>query len=140
MKQWVGYALLSMTFAGVTSVIAKLGLTGISAELGLTVRTAMVFLLVMGFAVFAVPTSEIAALSRQNIFWLGLSSVATTLSWIFYYKALKDGEVSKIALIDKGSVIVAVLLAFIILKEQITPRTLIGATLMLGGILVLIRK
>lgn len=140
MKQWIGYALLSMVFAGVTSVIAKLGLTGISAELGLAVRTAMVFLLVIGFAVVAVPAGEIASLTRQNLFWLGLSAVATTLSWVFYYKALKDGEVSKLALIDKGSIIIAVLLAAVILKEHITTRTLVGAGFILIGLFVLARK
>ncbi len=140
MKQWVLYALLSMVFAGFTSVVAKLGLTGISAELGLAVRTAMVFLFVAIFAVFVVPADQLASLTRQNLLWLAASAIATTLSWIFYYKALKDGEVSQIALIDKGSVVVAVVLAFLILREQITLRTLSGATLIIAGLLVLIRK
>ena len=140
MKTWVLYAIISMFFAGFTSVIAKMGLSGISSELGLTVRTAFVFLLVLGFAVVAVPPADFATLTRSNLFWLGLSGVTTSLSWIFYYKALKDGEVSTIALIDKGSMVVAVVLAFFILKEQITWKTLIGGSLMVAGLLVIARK
>lgn len=140
MKQWVLYALLSMVFAGFTSVIAKLGLTGISAELGLAVRTVIVFLLVMGFAAVVVPMEQMAGLTRQNLAWLALSAVTTTLSWIFYYKALKDGEVSTIALIDKGSMVVAILLAYLILREQITVRTMSGAALIVAGLFVIARK
>jgi len=129
-----------MIFAGFTSVIAKLGLSGISGELGLTVRTLFVFVFVLAFAAFAVPNHHWSELNRSNYFWLGLSGITTSISWIFYYKALKDGEVSTIALIDKGSMVVAVILAFFILKEQITFKTIIGGSLMLAGIFVIARK
>lgn len=111
--------------------IAKLGLVGISAELGLTVRTILVFGFILIFAAFTVSPSEIGALTAVNYFWLGLSALATASSWIFYYRALKDGEVSTIALIDKGSILVAIALAWLILKEPITPRIAFGGTLML---------
>jgi bacterial/archaeal transporter family protein len=140
MKPWIIYALISMVFAGFTSVIAKLGLAGISGELGLAVRTCFVFVLVLVFAVLTVPASQLSVLSRGNYLWLGLSGVTTTLSWVFYYKAIKDGEVSTVALIDKGSMVVAVLLAALILKEQITARTLTGAAIMVVGLLVIARK
>ena len=140
MKPWVTYAILSMIFAGFTSVIAKLGLAGISGELGLAVRTCFVFVMVLAFASLAVPVSQWSTLTRDNYLWLGLSGLTTSLSWIFYYKALKDGEVSTIALIDKGSMVVAVLLAFFILKEQITIKTLFGGTLMVAGLLIIARK
>ena len=129
-----------MVFAGFTSVIAKLGLSGISGELGLAVRTIFVFVLVLGFAAFVVPAGQWTSLTRENIFWLGLSGVTTSLSWIFYYKAIKDGEVSTVALIDKGSVVVAVVLAVWILKEQVTAKTLAGAALMLAGLLLIARR
>jgi len=129
-----------MIFAGVTSVIAKMGLTGITGELGLTVRTLFVFVFIMSFAYFTVPPSQISGLSRGNYLWLGLSAVTTSLSWIFYYKALKQGEVSTIALIDKGSMIVAVILAYFILKEQITARTWAGGALMVAGLLIIAKK
>ena len=140
MKPWVTQAILSMVFAGFTSVIAKLGLVGISGELGLAVRTVFVFVLVMGFAAVAVPAEQWGGLTRSHYLWLGLSGVTTSLSWIFYYKALKDGEVSTIALIDKASMVVAVLLASFILKEQLTWRTLVGGSLMLAGLVVMARK
>jgi transporter family protein len=140
MKPWILYALISMLFAGFTSVIAKLGLSGISAELGLTIRTCFVFLFVVAFAGLVVPISQVTGLTRGNYLWLGLSGVTTAVSWVFYYKAIKEGEVSTVALIDKGSMVVAVLLAFFILKEQITARTLAGASLMIVGLIVIARK
>jgi bacterial/archaeal transporter family protein len=140
MEKWVIYALISMLFAGFTSVIAKMGLAGISGELGLTIRTIFVSLLVLGFAFYAIPTQDWSTLNRINILWLGLSGVTTTLSWIFYYKALKIGDVATVALIDKGSVVVAILLAWLLLKEVITLRILIGATLIVGGLLVMVKK
>lgn len=129
-----------MIFAGFTSVIAKMGLSGISSELGLTIRTIFVFVFVLGFALFAVPPGQLAELTKNNFFWLGLSGVTTSLSWIFYYKALKDGEVSTIALIDKGSMVVAVILAYLILKEQITWKMITGGSLMIAGIFIIARK
>ena len=140
MKTWIIYALVSMVFAGFTSVIAKLGLSGISGELGLAIRTCFVFVFVLAFAVAAVPGSQLSLLGRGNYFWLGLSGITTAVSWVFYYKAIKDGQVSTVALIDKGSMVVSVLLAALILKEQITARTITGAALMVAGLLVIARK
>lgn len=129
-----------MVFAGFTSVIAKMGLSGISGELGLTVRTAFVFVFVLAFAVVVIPRDQLSGLTQDNYIWLGLSAITTSLSWIFYYKALKEGDVSTLALIDKGSMVVAVLLAYFILKEQITAKTLLGGSLMLAGLLIIARK
>ncbi len=140
MEKWIVYAFISMLFAGVTSVIAKLGLTGISGEMGLTIRTVFVFIFVLMFAVVAVPKQEFSLLTQQNILWLALSSVTTSLSWLYYYRALKLGDVSTIAIIDKGSFIVAVILAWLLLKEQITMRIVIGCTLILAGLLVVSRR
>ncbi|MGB4497074.1 MAG: EamA family transporter [Methylococcaceae bacterium] len=140
MERWIFYAFLSMFFAGFTSVIAKQGLAGISAELGLTVRTIFVFVFVVLFGVSVISTSEISLLRKENFIWLGLSGVTTALSWIFYYKALKLGDVATVALIDKGSVIVAIFLAWLILKEVITLRVILGASLMLLGLFVITKK
>lgn len=140
MKPWVLYAFLSMLFAGVTSVIAKMGLTGISWELGLFVRTLFVSAFVLGFGVLTVPLRQWSSLTPHNWVWLAASALATACSWIFYYRALKDGDVSKIAVIDKGSMVVAVLLAWWFLKEQVSPRTLLGAGLMVAGLVVIARK
>jgi len=139
MERWIVYAFISMAFAGFTSVIAKLGLTGISGDLGLTVRTCFVFIFVLMFAAAVVPPSELASLNARNIGWLALSAVTTAGSWIFYYKAIKLGDVSTVALIDKGSVVIAVLLSFWILHEAVTMPKLIGAALIVAGLLVMAR-
>ncbi len=140
MERWILYAFISMFFAGFTSVIAKQGLVGISAELGLTIRTIFVFCFVTLFAMMAVTTSELSLLRKENFIWLGLSGVTTALSWIFYYKALKLGDVATVALIDKGSVIVAIFLAWLILKEIITLRIILGACFMLLGLIIITKK
>ena len=140
MEKWVLYTVVSMVFAGFTSVVAKLGLSGISGELGLFLRTCFVFFFVLIFAVFAVPKQDFNILTQNNIGWLALSGVTTAVSWIFYYKALKEGEVSTVALIDKGSFVVAVLLAWIILKEQLTLRIMLGGVLIMAGLFVVARK
>src|ERR1051325_10085571 len=110
MERWIVYAIISMVFAGFTSVIAKQGLAGISGELGLTVRTLFVFMFVLVFVALAVSPAEVKSLQKANYLWLALSAVTTSLSWIFYYKALKAGDVATVALIDKGSVVIAILL------------------------------
>jgi len=140
MERWIFYAFISMFFAGFTSVIAKQGLVGISAELGLTIRTIFVFCFVTLFAMMAVTSSELSLLRKENFIWLGLSGVTTALSWIFYYKALKLGDVATVALIDKGSVIVAIFLAWLILKEIITLRIILGACFMLLGLIIITKK
>lgn len=140
MDKWVLYALVSMVFAGLTSVIAKMGLAGIGGELGLAVRTVFVCLFVFGFAAFAVPATAYGALGWNNIGWLAVSGLTTALSWIFYYQALAVGEVSTIALIDKGSFIVAVLLAWLLLREPITARVALGGALIVAGLVVVARR
>ncbi|MFL5331378.1 MAG: EamA family transporter [Gemmataceae bacterium] len=140
MERWIIFAVISMVFAGLTAVIAKHGLTGISSELGLAVRTCFVSVFVLGFAAVVVPREQVGVLTRHNLFWLGLSGVTTAVSWVFYYKALKDGEVSTVALIDKGSFVVAVLLAWLVLGERITLRVALGSLLILAGLAVVSRK
>ena len=136
----MNYAFRSMFFAGFTSVIAKRGLAGISGELGLAVRTLCVAFLVLCFAVATVQPEQLGQLRRPNLLWLGLSGVTTALSWIYYYKALKDGEVSTIALIDKGSVVVSIFLAWILLREAITARMVTGSGFIVLGLLVIAKK
>lgn len=140
MERWVLFAFISMLFAGFTSVIAKHGLDGISGELGLAVRTVFVAVFVFGFAAFAVPREQFSLLTRHNLVWLGLSGVTTAVSWVFYYKALKEGEVSTVALIDKGSFVVAVILAWLLLGERITWRVAAGMALILAGLFVVSRR
>ena len=139
MQRWVTYAFISMVFAGFTSVIAKKGMTDISSDLGLAVRTCFVFVYVLMFAAWAVPAAELQMLTRRSVLWLALSGVTTALSWVFYYKAIKMGEVSTVALIDKGSVVVALVLAFILLGEALTWPKVAGGALIVAGLLVIAR-
>lgn len=134
------HALTAMVFAGLTTVIAKQGLAGVSAELGIAVRTVFVFFFVMAFVAFAVPLAEIKTLPQPSLIWLGVSAFTTALSWIYFYKALKEGDVATVALIDKGSVLVAVVLAWIFLKEAISLRTVMGAALIVAGLIVISRR
>ena len=140
MKTWVVFAVISMVFAGLTAVVAKLGLTGISSDLGLGVRTLFVFFFVMTTTLVIVPLKDWTALRADNYAWLGLSAATTSVSWIFYYKALKEGEVSTVALIDKGSILVAVVLAALLLKEPITWNKVLGACLIVGGVAIIARR
>jgi transporter family protein len=140
MERWVLYAIISMLFAGFTSVVAKQGLAGITAELGLTVRTIFVCIFVLIFAALSVDAVELKSLQKVNYIWLGLSGITTTGSWIFYYKALKMGDVATVALIDKGSVVIAILLAWWLLKEAVTLQTTLGALLIVAGLFVIAKK
>ena len=140
MERWVIYAFISMCFAGFTAVIAKQGLVGISAELGLTLRTLFVCIFIIIFGLLTVAPTEIRQLQRENYIWLGLSAITTAGSWIYYHKALKMGDVATVALIDKGSVIVSVLLAWWLFKEVITLRMILGTMLIIAGIVVISKK
>lgn len=140
MERWIAFAIISAVFAGFTSVVAKQGLAGISAEIGLTVRTLFVCVFVFIFAAMAVNPAEIKSLQKVNYIWLGLSGMTTAGSWIFYYKALKLGDVATVALIDKGSVVIAILLAWWLLKEAVTLQTAFGALLIVAGLFVIAKR
>ncbi len=140
MKNWVFFALISMFFAGLTSVIAKLGLKNVSSDTGLAVRTITVFVLVWANAIAFQSLKDFKNLTQSDIIFLTISGVTTSLSWIFYYKAIKIGNVSQVALIDKGSIIITIILSLVILNEEFTWKTALGGSLILGGLLVLTLK
>lgn len=140
MERWIIYAFISMCFAGFTAVIAKQGLVGISAELGLTLRTLFVSVFIIAFGLMTVSPFEVKSLQKANYLWLCLSAATTAGSWVFYYKALKVGDVATVTLIDKGSVVISVLLAWWFFKEVITLRTIIGALFIVIGIIFISKK
>lgn len=140
MEKWILYALLSMLFAGVTSVLAKYGLQNINADLGLGIRTTTVFFLIVVFTLVTDKLKDLPLITNRQLLLLIVSGVTTTLSWVFYYRAMKDGPVSYVAAIDKASIIVTLGLSFILLKEPMTPRVLIGAGLIFIGMLLLVWK
>jgi transporter family protein len=140
MKQYQIYALISMFFAGLTSVIAKAGLKNVSGDTGLAIRTSCVFIFIW-INIFAFNRiKEFSNLSLNDYLFLGASGLTTTLSWIFYYKAIKIGNVSEVALIDKASILITILLSFLFLHEQITWKIAIGTALILGGLLIIAWK
>lgn len=140
MEKWILYALLSMLFAGVTSLLAKYGLQNINADLGLGIRTTTVFFLIVVFTLVTDKLKDLPLITNRQLLLLIVSGVTTTLSWVFYYRAMKDGPVSYVAAIDKASITVTLGLSFILLKEPMTPRVLIGAGLIFIGMLLLVWK
>jgi transporter family protein len=140
MQTWLIYAILAMFFAGLTSVLAKYGLKDISADLALVVRTTVVFgMVLINFHLWQ-DIKSFNQLSSKAIFFLVLSGLTTSFSWIFYYKAIKIGDVSMVATIDKCSLLITLILSFVFLKEPITPKILIGGGLIFSGMLVMIWK
>ncbi len=140
MESWKIQAIASAFFAGITAVVAKFGLENISADLGLAIRTAFVFGFVLVNVFVWRDHAGLGQLTARQIGFLAASAGTTAASWIYYYRAMKDGPLSMVALIDKGSVVVTLLLSFLLLREPLTPRLVSGATLILAGILVLTVK
>jgi transporter family protein len=141
MERWVLYALLSMVFAGATSVLAKYGMKGLNSDAALMVRTFIVFILVAVNALcFKNAYHQIKATSAANLLMLAVSGIATTLSWIFYYRAMKEGPVSYVAAIDKASIVITLILSFTLLREPMTPKILLGGGFILTGMLILVWK
>ena len=140
MPIWLIYALLAALFAGLTSVLAKFGIEKINADLGLVIRTAIVLVLVVINLFAWSGQKDFPQLTSKTILFLILSGITTSLSWIFYYRAMKLGTVSYVAAIDKGSIIITILLSISLLKEPLTPKLAIGALFILVGMLVLVWK
>jgi transporter family protein len=136
---WKYYAVLSALFAGITAILAKLGLKGISGNLATAIRTTVILFIAWGIVLAAGQWKEIKVLTKHNLLFLVLSGIATGLSWIFYFKALEEGPVSKVAPIDKLSVAIAIGLSVVVLKESVDWKTLVGAGLVIAGTIVLIR-
>jgi len=135
---WKYYAILSALFAALTAILAKVGVRGISGNVATAVRTFVVLVMAWGIVWIGGQLKEVRDLSKNNILFLVLSGIATGLSWIFYFKALETGDVSKVAPIDKLSVVFAMLLAFVFLKEPADPKVIIGGTLVALGTIVII--
>ena len=141
MERWKIFAIVSMLFAGMTSVIAKFGMKNLSSDVALSIRTAVVFVLVVGNAfILNNAVAEIKNSPKSNLLFLVISGITTSLSWIFYYRAMKEGEVSYVASIDKASIVITLLLSFAVLKEPLTPKIVLGAAFILTGMFILAWK
>jgi transporter family protein len=135
---WKWYAILSAVFAALTAILAKLGIKGISSNIATAVRTIVVVLLSWGIVLIAGELKQVKNLSKTNLLFLMLSGIATGLSWLFYFKALQSGPVSKVAPIDKFSVPLAMIIAFTFLAEPMDLKTVIGGLLIVAGTIVLV--
>ena len=135
---WRLYAILSALFAALTSIFAKVGLQDINSDLATAIRTTIILLLTWGIVLFGHKADGITNLTWQTWLFLILSGISTGLSWLFYFKALQTGDVSRVAPIDKLSIVITILLAFIFLHEKITLRVLIGSLLISGGVLLML--
>ena len=141
MEKWKLYAIISMLFAGLTSVIAKFGMKNLSSDVALSIRTLVVFSIITTNALlFTNAYQQIKQSPKSNLLFLAISGITTSLSWIFYYRAMKEGQVSYVASIDKASIVVTLLLSFVLLKEPMTAKVLAGASFILVGMVILIWK
>ena len=135
---WKYYALLSAAFAGLTAVLAKMGIKGINTNLATAIRTVVILVIASGIVLAGGQVKGMKELSRNNWLFLILSGVATGLSWIFYFKALEIGPVSKVAPIDKLTIAFAIGLSVVFLKEPVDVKALLGAGLIILGTLVIV--
>ncbi len=140
METWIIYAILSMIFAGLTSVLAKYGLQNINPDLGLGIRTTTIFFIITAINLIGSKYKDIPLLTGKQTLLLVVSGITTTVSWLFYYRAMKDGPVSYVAAIDKASIVITLVLSFVLLKEPATPKILIGGGLIFIGMIVLVWK
>ncbi|MCL2844501.1 MAG: EamA family transporter [Chitinivibrionia bacterium] len=135
---WVVYALLAAFFAALVAIFAKVGIEGVNSNLAVAIRTVVV-LAMAWIIVFATGKhAEVAAITQKSWVFLILSGLATGISWLFFYRALQIGDVSKVVPIDKLSIVITMILAFVILGETVSVKKIIGAILIVAGTFVLI--
>ena len=135
---WILFALLSAFFAALTSILAKIGLQNINSNLAVAIRTVVVLIMAWAIVFFSGKHNEIINIGQKNFLFLILSGIATGLSWLFYYRALQTGEASKVIPIDKFSLVFGMVMAFVVLKETMTIKVIIGGILITVGTFILI--
>ena len=135
---WAFFALLSAIFAALASILAKIGIEGINSNLATAIRTVVVLVLAWAIVFITGVHRELGGISRRSMLFLILSGIATGLSWLCYYRALQSGPASRVIPIDKSSVVFGMILAFIVLKETLSVKAVIGGVLITIGTFVLI--
>ena len=137
---WAVYALCSAFFAALTSILAKVGIEGVNSNLATAVRTGVV-LVMAWLVVFATGTADgLWSIGKKSWLFLVLSGLATGASWLFYFKALQMGDVSRVAPVDKLSVVMTICLSFLFLKEPVSLRVIVGALLITAGSIVMLAR
>ncbi len=135
---WMIFAILSAVFAALTSILAKVGITGVNSNLATAIRTMVVVVMAWGMVFLTHAQSGLADISRRSWIFLILSGLATGASWLCYYKALQIGKASKVVPIDKLSVVITLVLAFVFLHEEFTVKSFIGCVLIGAGTLIMV--
>lgn len=135
---WFLFAILSAVFAALTSILAKVGIEGVNSNLATAIRTVVVVIMAWGMVFLTNAQGGIAQISKKSWTFLILSGLATGASWLCYYRALQTGDVSKVVPIDKLSVVITLILAFVFLHEEFTKRSVIGCVLIGAGTLVMV--
>ncbi len=135
---WFIFALLSAVFAALTSILAKVGIEGVNSNLATALRTCVVLVMAWGMVFLTNTQGGISDISKKSWLFLILSGLATGASWLCYYKALQIGEASKVVPVDKLSVVITLVLAFVFLHEQFTAKSLIGCLLIGAGTLIMV--
>lgn len=135
---WFVFALLSSIFASLTSILAKIGIDGVNSNLATAIRTVVVVVLAWGMVFLTHAQSGVSEISRKSWVFLILSGLATGASWLCYYKALQLGEASKVVPIDKLSVVITLILAFVFLHEKFTMKSLVGCIFIGVGTVVMV--
>ncbi len=135
---WFVFALLSAVFAALTSILAKIGIEGVNSNLATAIRTVVVVLMAWGMVFLTNTQYGITSIGKKSWLFLILSGLATGASWLCYYKALQMGEASKVVPIDKLSVVITLVLAFIFLHEKFTQKSMIGCVLISLGTLMMV--
>ena len=135
---WFVFALLSAVFAALTSILAKVGISGVNSNLATAIRTLVVLVMAWGMVFLTNAQGGITDISKKSWIFLIFSGLATGASWLCYYHALQIGEASKVVPVDKLSVVITLVLAFVFLHEKFTPKSLIGCILIGVGTLVMV--
>lgn len=135
---WLLFAILSAVFAALTSILAKIGIEGVNSNLATAIRTVVVVIMSWGMVFLTNAQGGITQISRKSWVFLILSGLATGASWLCYYRALQTGEASKVVPIDKLSVVITLILAFVFLHEEFTAKSLIGCVLIGAGTLIMV--
>lgn len=134
---WMVPAFLSAVFAAATSILAKIGIKDVNSNLATAIRTVVILAFAWGIVFFQGSHKELFSLSRNTVIFLVLSGIATGLSWLFYFRALQIGEASKVVPIDKLSLVLTIIMAFVFLKEKASLQVILGATLMTIGTIII---
>ena len=137
---WFWFALGSAVFAALTSILAKIGIEGVNSNLATAIRTVVIVVMAWAMVFIANSQSGLASISKKSWIFLILSGLATGASWLCYYKALQIGDASKVVPVDKLSVIITLVLAFVFLHEKVTPKSALGCVLIGAGTLLMVLK